>query len=137
FQVSATARSGHTLEELERVILEEIEKVEAEAPESRELVRIVNQYEISFLEQLEVISAKADQLNEYLYYTGTPDYFNEDLARFRALTPEALSAAARQFLDPERRIVLSIVPRGRTELAIPGSRLIPNEQLELSPEARR
>jgi zinc protease len=136
FQVIATARTGHSLAELERVILEEIEKVKAEAPEPRELQRIVNQYEVSFLEQLEVVSAKADQLNEYLYYTGTPDFFNQDIERFRALTPGALSSAARRFLDPDRRIVLSIVPAGRTELAVPGSRLIPNENLELSPEGR-
>jgi zinc protease len=136
FQVIATARTGHSLAELERVILEEIAKVRAEAPEPRELQRIVNQYEVSFLEQLEVVSAKADQLNEYLYYTGTPDFFNQDIERFRALTPGDLSVAARRFLDPDHRIVLSIVPAGRTELAVPGSRLIPNENLELSPEGR-
>jgi zinc protease len=136
FQISATARTGRTLAELEAVILEEIEKVKAEAPEARELERIINQYEVSFLEQLEVVSAKADQLNEYLYYTGTPDYFNQDLQRFRSLTPQDLSAAARRFLDAERRIVLSIVPQGGAELAIPGSRIIPGGNLQLSPESR-
>src|SRR5690606_37624335 len=109
----------------------------AEAPEARELERIRNQYEVSFLESLEVVSAKADQLNEYLYYTGTPDYFNQDLDRYRRLSPQDLSAAARRFLDPERRVILSIVPAGRTELAIPNSRLIPNENLQLSPDARK
>src|SRR5690606_6050751 len=112
FQVVATARSGIALAELERVILEEIERVKREAPEPRELERIVNQYEISFLESLELVSAKADMLNRYLYYTGSPDYFNEDLERYRRLSPESLSAAARQYLDADRRIVLSIVPRG-------------------------
>ncbi|HSJ33417.1 MAG TPA: pitrilysin family protein [Longimicrobiales bacterium] len=136
FQISATARTGRTLAELEAVILEEIEKVKAEAPEPRELERIVNQYEVSFLEQLEVVSAKADQLNEYLYYTGTPDYFNQDLQRFRSLTPQDLSAAARRFLDAERRVVLSIVPQGGAALAIPGSRSIPGGNLQLSPESR-
>jgi zinc protease len=137
FQISATARTGHTLVELERVILEEIDRIRQAAPEPRELERIINQYEVSFLESLELVSAKADQLNEYLYYTGTPDFFNQDLERFRRLTPEDLSAAARQFLDTDRRIVLSIVPRGRTELAIPNSRLIPNENLQLSPDTRK
>ncbi|HEX6134218.1 MAG TPA: pitrilysin family protein [Longimicrobiales bacterium] len=137
FRITATARSGHTLEQLERVILEEIERVGRDVPEPRELERIVNQYEVSFLESLELVSAKANQLNEYLFYTGTPDYFNQDLERFRSLTPEDLTSAAARFLDPDRRVVLSIVPRGRTELAIPGSRPIPNEKLELSPDARQ
>ncbi|HEX6307566.1 MAG TPA: pitrilysin family protein [Longimicrobiales bacterium] len=137
FRITATARTGHTLEELERVILAELDSVRRAPPEARELERIVNQYEVAFLESLERVSTKADQLNEYLYYTGTPDYFNQDLGRFRSLTPAALTAAAQRFLDPDRRIVLSIVPRGRPELAVPGSRLVPNENLELSPEARK
>jgi len=137
FSISATARAGHTLAELEAVILEEIEKVKNEAPEARELERIVNQYEVSFLESLELVSSKADQLNEYLFYTGTPDYFNQDIARFRALQPQHLSGVAQRFLDPNRRITLSVVPQGRTELAIPNSRAIPAEGLELSPDARK
>jgi zinc protease len=136
FTISATARTGHTLEELERVILEELERVRAEEPEARELQRIVNQHEVGFLERLELVSAKADQLNAYLFYTGTPDYFNEDLERFRRLTPGHLTAAARRFLDPDRRVVLSIVPQGRTELGVPGSTAVPADNLELSPEAR-
>jgi zinc protease len=136
FQISATARRGVPLVDLERVILEEIERVRREAPEARELERIVNQNEVSFLERLELVSAKADQLNSYLFYTGTPDYFNEDLARFRRLRPQDLSAVARQYLDANRRIVLSIVPRGSPELAIPDSRLIPAQALENSPPSR-
>jgi zinc protease len=136
FQINATARAGHTLDELERAILAEIETIKAKPADERELQRIVNQYEIAFLERLELVSAKADRLNEYLYFTGTPDYFNQDLARFHNLSSRDISDAARAYLDPDRRVVLSIVPRGRTELAVPGSRHIPNEQLELSPGAR-
>jgi zinc protease len=136
FQLSATARRGVPLADLERVILEELERVKSEAPEARELERIVNQNEVSFLERLEVVSAKADQMNAYLFYTGTPDYFNEDLERFRRLRPQDLSSAARQYLDVNRRVVLSVVPRGSTELAIPGSRLIPGDDLDVSPAAR-
>jgi zinc protease len=136
FQIMATARRGVSLPQLEAVILEELERVKGEAPAERELERIVNQYEVAFLERLELISAKADQLNAYLFYTGTPDFFNEDLERFRRLRPAELSAVARQHLDPERRVVLSIVPEGATELAIPGSRTVPNENLDVSPAAR-
>jgi zinc protease len=136
FQIMATARSGTSLAEIERVILEEIEKVKTEVPDARELERIVNQYEVSFLEGLERVAAKADQLNEYLFYTGTPDYFNQDIERFRRLTVQDLSGAARRYLDANRRIVLSIVPQGATALGVPGSRLIPNENLQQSPAAR-
>jgi len=137
FQITATARAGHTLAELEKVILEEIEKLKTTPPDPREVQRIVNQTEVTFLEGLERASAKADALNMYLFYTGRPDYFNEELDQWRQLTPQAISSVTSRYLDASRRIVLSIVPAGKTDLAIPGSRLIPNQNLQLSPEARK
>lgn len=136
FTISATARAGHTLEELERVILEELDRLREEPPSAEELERVVNQYEIGFLEQLERVSSKADRLNAYYFYTGRPDYFNEDLERFRRMRPEAVSEVVRRYFDPDRRVVLSIVPRGRTELGIPGSEPIPADNLMLSPRGR-
>lgn len=137
FRIMATARAGHTLGEIYDVIMEELARVQRESPEARELERVINQNEIAFLERLERVATKADMLNEYLFYTGDPEYFEEDLERYRALTPAAVSAAARRWLQPERSIVLSVVPAGRHELAVPESRPVPNENLEQSPQARK
>jgi zinc protease len=137
FQISVTARSGKDLDELERVILEELTRIQNDPPKQRELERAVNQYEVGFLEQLERVDAKADALNGYLFYTGTPDYFNQDMARYRALTPEDISAAARTWLISDTRVTLSIVPEGKPELAVEGSRPVPNRDLELSPSQRK
>ena len=136
FTIMATARAGHTLEELERVILEELDRLREEPPTAEELERIVNQYEIGFLEQLERVASKADRMNAYYFHTGRPDYFNEDLERFRTMRAEDVSAVVRRHFDPVRRVVLSIVPQGRAELAIPGSEVVPGENLMLSPQGR-
>ena len=136
FQMAATARAGHTLAEIDSVIRVEIERLAAEPPEPRELQRVVNQYEVSFLEQLEQPSRKADQLNEYLFYTGAPDYFERDLERFRRLVPADISAAARRWLAADARVLLSIVPEGRAELGLPGSTTVSREGLEQSPSQR-
>ena len=123
FYVIATARPGVDLDRIEAVIAEEIARVQAEAPDGRELQRVVNGVEAGFLDALETIDGfrgKADQLNSYLFFTGTPDYFEEDLARFRALAPRDLSDAAMTFLTGAR-VALSIVPEGETALALDGS----------------
>jgi zinc protease len=137
FRISATARAGHTLDELERVIIEEIERIQREPPDAREIERVLNQYEASFFERLERIATKADQLNSYYFYTGRANFFNEDLARYRAVRPEAVSAAAARYLDMNRRVVLGVVPQGRVELAASNSRVLPSLDYSLSPEARR
>jgi zinc protease len=120
FQVVATARSGHTLEELRTVIFEEIAKVKAEGPTEREVQRAVNEYEASFLDRLEGVSGKADQLNSYFTVTGNPDYFNEDLSRYKALAPDDVRAAAQTHLRTDAMVILSVVPEGKRDLAVPG-----------------
>lgn len=117
FNIIATARSGHSLNELEKVIQEEIDKLKNEPPAERELQRAVNQYEASFLRRLESVDAKADQLNNYFMLTGNPDYFNEDMARYKAVAPKDLRAVTLTFLRDDGRIILSIVPQGKKEMA--------------------
>ena len=103
------------------MIQEEIDKLKKEAPTQRELDRAVNQYESGFIEALEKpggFGGKADLLNEYYYYTGNPDYANENLARYKALSPNDIQAAALSFLSDNGKVILSIVPKGKTELSI-------------------
>jgi len=122
FSIVATARSGHTLAELEKAIREEIKKIKDEPPALRELQRAVNGYEAVFLDRLERIGGfggKADQLNSYFTETGNPDYFNEDLARYKALAPGDIQSIAQTFLRDDGDVVLSVVPEGKKELAAP------------------
>ncbi len=62
------------------------------------------------MEQVGGFGGKADQLNAYYTQTGNPDYFAEDLARYRALSPSDVQAAVRQFLPKDRRVELRVVP---------------------------
>jgi zinc protease len=117
FNIIATARSGHTLTELERVIQEELNRIKKEPPSARELGRAVNQFEASFLDRLENLGSVADQLNSYVSSTGNPDYFNEDLARYKAIDPPAVQAMANTWLRDDGRVVLSVVPTGKKDLA--------------------
>jgi zinc protease len=120
FLIEATARTGHSLAELEKVIQEEIIRIKSEPPARRELDRAVNQFEASFLDRLEKpggFYGKADLLNGYYVRTGNPDYFQEDLARYRALDPQDICAAVQTFLRDDGRVVLSIVPAGKKDLA--------------------
>ena len=123
FYVIATARPGVDLDQIEAEVRSEISRVQAEAPDARELQRVVNGIEAAFLDALETVDGfrgKADQLNAYLTFTGTPDFFEEDLSRYRALAPRDLTDAALTFLSDDR-VALSIVPEGEAALALEGS----------------
>ena len=120
FYIAVTARPGIGLSQIEQIVQEEIDKITSESATDRELARVVNQYESRFLTQIERsggFSGKANQLNEYFFYTGNPDYFNEDLQRYKSVDPADISAAARKYLRSNARIVMSIVPEGKKDLA--------------------
>lgn len=117
FYLRITGKEKVDLRRLEREALEEIAKLAARPPGAEELQRVKSGLETELVTGLQTALAKADQLNHYLYYTGDPDHVPELLAEYRALTPEDVSRAAQRYLAGENRIVISIVPTGRTGIA--------------------
>jgi zinc protease len=124
-QIVATAAPGHTLVELERAILEELDRLESDGPNADELERGRVQAETQFVFRLQTVGGfggKSDQLNAYNVFVGDPSYFDRDLQRYYRVTGPSLQQAVVRYLGPTLgRVTLSVVPRGRTELAAPDS----------------
>ncbi len=115
FQIDATARPGHTAEELEQAINEEIELLRTKPVEQREIEQARNTIETQTIGRLENLNGVANMLNEYNHYLKTPDYLQKDLERIRAVTPATLLAFAREQLQPSARAVVHAV-KGTPEL---------------------
>ena len=85
------------------------------------------QAEANFVYRLQTVGGfggKSDQLNAYNMFIGDPGFFQRDLDRYRRVTPEAMQRAARDWLRPDGRVALSVVPRGRVGLALSDSRSV-------------
>jgi zinc protease len=123
-QLIATAAPGHTLAELYAVIADEIGRLVAEGPTPDELERSRTQAEATFVYRLQTVGGfggKSDQLNAYNVLTGDPGYFQRDLRRYQDATPEGTRAASAEWLRADRSVTLSVVPIGRSDLAVPDS----------------
>ena len=82
------------------------------------------QAEAQFVFRLQTVGGfggKSDQLNAYNVFVGDPGYFEQDLGRYQAVTSASLQQAADTYLRQARRVSLSVIPRGRPQLAIPDS----------------
>jgi zinc protease len=124
FQIIVTAAPGRTLTELAQAISDAIETLVVEGPTVPEMDRCQAQAEANFIFRLQTVGGfggKSDQLNAYNTFVGDPGFFGRDLDRYRRVTAAAMQQVAREWLRPEQRVLLSVVPKGRGTLALAGS----------------
>jgi len=124
FVVVATPKPGQTLERLGREIDEEIARLAREAPSAEEVERARNKVESAMVFGLEPVGGfggRAATLNAYYWETGDPGFFPKDLARYLAVGPEDVRAAAARWLAGKPRVVLSVVPRKRNGASEPST----------------
>jgi len=113
FQISATAKPGHTAEELQKAIDTELATFAGSGPTPEELAAAQNALYSSTVLSLENLGSMygvANRLNTYNHFVKDPGYLNHDLARYAALTPESLKAFAASQLSPAHRVVVYGVP---------------------------
>ncbi|MCU0255904.1 MAG: insulinase family protein, partial [Vicinamibacterales bacterium] len=98
---------------VQSLVDEELDRLRAEPPSEREIERARNQVEAGFYASLERVGGfggRANRLNAYYVATGNPDYVNEDLARYRAVSAGDVQAAITRFLPRDRRVELVVEP---------------------------
>jgi zinc protease len=110
FQIQATARPGKSLDDAEKEILAEIERIKNEPPSAEELSRALNSYESQAIYGLQTVLGKASQMTTYAGFLGKPDWFQADIDRYRKVTPADIQRVAREYLGPNR-LVMTYVPR--------------------------
>jgi zinc protease len=124
FLVAATAAPGRSLTELAAMIDQELHLVLDGGPSAAEMERAAAQIEAHFMYRMQTVGGfggKSDQLNAYNVFRGDPSFFARDVERYQAASQQTVASAARDVLHFDRRVVLSVVPRGQQALALPGS----------------
>jgi len=110
FQIVATCKPGVAPAKLIAAITEELATLGRTPPAADELARAQNAHEAAFLRGLEPVMSRAIQLAQYAVQAGDASYLGKDLARYRAVTPAAVSAVVSKWLTPTARVVLTISP---------------------------
>ena len=118
-QIGATARPGHTVEELRALIQRVIDDVKQNGVNREEVERAKLKIIAGQLRSLERGSARADLLNQYEMWLGDPGYLPRDLARYRAVTPQAVQAFARKYLPDDRRLEMTTIPAAKRTASAP------------------
>lgn len=109
FVVTGSPRHPHTAAELEKALLEELEKLKQEPVSAAELEKARNQLRVSFLRGLNANAGFAAQLTSYQALLGNWRYivtYDEEVAK---ITAEDVIQAARRYFTAQNRTVATLL----------------------------
>jgi len=110
FELDITAKPGHTADELEAAVDHELDSLATTGPTVAELEAAKNATITGIVTGLENVGQVADRLQTYNQFVRDPGYLNRDLARYAAVTPQAIQDFAAEQLRKDRRVVIHVVP---------------------------
>jgi zinc protease len=120
FRVEVTPRPGKSPSQVMKVVDEEIARLIRDGITPRELARAQNTVRVRFLDDLASVLGKASQLSSYNYFVGTPDYVQQDAARYDRVTVDDIRRVAQAYLG-RPKVILTVVPEGKTDLMVKAS----------------
>ena len=109
FQIAATARPGKSLEDVEKEINIEVERIKKDGPTADEVSRAITGREAQAIYGLQTVLGKGGRIADYAGYLNKPNYFQADLDRYGKVTPEDVKRVANQYLIANH-LVMSYVP---------------------------
>lgn len=114
FGVVATLRPGRSREAARDLFDAELADVARRGVEPEELARVKNGRLAGFVFALDNIGGfggVADRLNAYNIYLGDPGRITTDLARYQAVTSEAIRKVAERYVADRPRVCLTVLGR--------------------------
>jgi zinc protease len=109
FEIQATARPGKTLDEIEKEINTEIERIKNEPPTDEEMNRAISSVESSRIYALQTVLGKGAQMSTYAGFLNKPDFFQNELDAYRKVTAADVQRVAKNYLT-KNRLVMNYVP---------------------------
>jgi len=110
FQVTATANPGKSLDDIEKEINAEIERIKKEPPTAEEITRAKNSIESQTVFGLQTVLGKGSQIGNYAGYLKNPSWFQQDIDRYQKVTAADVQRVANTYLGANR-LVMTYVPK--------------------------
>ena len=114
-RMAATLQPGQDLDEILSELDEHVANVREEPISERELTKVQNQLMRNAITGLFRMDNRARELGQATLELGHPEGLNEELEAIQAVTPDDVLRVAQEYLAPERRTVVRVVPNPEAE----------------------
>jgi zinc protease len=106
----AVMQAGHGAEEGEKALLEEVQRLQAEAVGEAELTKAKNQFIAGLVFERETVQAKGDAVGHAAVILGDWTWVNRQLAAYQQVTAADVQRVARQYFTPANRTTIYLLP---------------------------
>lgn len=110
FYTFAIMQPGHSAEEGQKTLFEEIDKLKNEPVDPKELAKAKNQLESEFIFGLQSVSDKGEEIGYYQTVTGDYSKLFDQANKYQAVTAEDVMRVAKKYFDTKNRNVVILVP---------------------------
>jgi zinc protease len=97
--------------DLEKAMLDEVEKVKTGTIGNEEYQKLINQAENDFISQNQKVLGVVENLATYYTFLGNANLINTELERYRKVTKEDLKRVANKYCTKENRLVVYYLPK--------------------------
>ncbi len=110
FALWATARPSIAHEDLERALLEQIDRLATDGPTDAELERVRNLHAAGIASSLERVAERADRISMYTCLFDDPGRINAEVGSYEAVDAAAVRDLLTDVTRADNRLVLTYVP---------------------------
>ena len=110
FRVIAASNAGVEIGTCEKLMDEEIAKIQKDGITPEELEKVRTKFKSDFITGRQTVMAKAEQIHHYIRFHNDLALINTDLDRYMAVTAEDIQRVAQTYLRPDNRTMVIAAP---------------------------
>lgn len=110
FYMSATPAQGHTLDEVQAALDEQLEILKTTLPSEEEMQRVKAQVISGMVFQQDSISSQANQIGRMESIGRSWQEMDQFTEKLSAVTPEQVQAVAKKYLVEKRKTIAKLIP---------------------------
>ena len=114
FIIGVIPKPGKDLSKIRNVIMSEIKDMAETGPTAAEMQKLHNQLLNSQVRSRQSSLARAQAIAQFTLFEGDPKLVNTELDRLMKITPEQIKDAVNKYLNTDNRVLLDIVPAGKS-----------------------